>query len=635
MDLLVDQITTNDKALLLKICTNILKEPNVAMYRNLNYKKVYAKFSSKLSIDLLIHGGFIQQFNDEERLIVNENDIDKIKTLYSILTETDEKCNDNNIIGKNILLSQIIELMESGFSIDEAESALSMSLDLHQKIDCNLDMDVAVNYFVNSGFDEKTSMNIIVSSKYDIREALQMLINQKQMVSDDTECTMDDNKEEKSEAFSRLIEMGFSEQESSTALQATDNNINAAIQYLIQNTEKMPQQKICSFGGGLGSIEKCQAFLLLKKILINYQSIPKDMIINNAISILDSFHHLLLEHDSDGEFEAMHNVLGKCNIVNCAQFIRRYRERNQKQISENDVKQNETSLIQFTDDIMDKIHCHLYHSYDIGYRFNENERKQIATCGVDKKYEELKPMIVDKALLTMRQIINAKRKRVDPYIASNTFAKFNALYNANNKHDSYRFGHRYMYWKLSKKGAKERNSRIYYAQHYISPKFQTLKEELISNPFCQITIKQWENEYRKASIHQNTRYAKQIVADSKPEFSGPKTIFDDVIFGIAKGSGLTINHLISVIVYCGYSQLSYDFSATYRRLNNNYYDDNDWKQYTQSEIVQFCGEKIKMNICADDGTETVASIKGRHCKFYHMAKSINELLQLFSPPALG
>ncbi len=99
-------------------------------------------------------------------------------------------------------------------------------------------------------------------------------------------------------------------------------------------------------------------------------------------------------------------------------------------------------------------------------------------------------------------------------------------------------------------------------------------------------MEQWNNEYKKAAIHQQSNYGKQLTANPEtmmnlinPNNDPHLFMADGKIFGIAKGTEIGINHLIAVIVYCGYTHFSYEFSKTYRKLDKDDHTDQDWKQY--------------------------------------------------------
>eukprot|EP01084_Bolivina_argentea_P208009 354786_1 len=177
------------------------------------------------------------------------------------------------------------------------------------------------------------------------------------------------------------------------------------------------------------------------------------------------------------------------------------------------------------------------------------------------------------------------------------------------KYDTYNFGELYLYWKHFKKNINDP-----FFTRYIYPTFESLKEELIGNPICCLTMEQYLNEYQKAICHKNSYFFKKLVA--QPEtgmlIGSSHPMFFGHVFEILPGTEISANHLISVMVYCNYSIFAYEFSKTYRQLEND-----DLKQ----------SENTYTNI------ERKSSMQARHSKFYHIARYINELVHVYSPRA--
>eukprot|EP01084_Bolivina_argentea_P163725 284785_1 len=223
-----------DKGLLIKILKNIVDYPTKSKYRNLNKQTLSNKLSSSKWMELLFSAGFYTSQNGK-RLKLDGNDIEKVKELYlSLVTEYVEKSNDKNI---NILLPEIIELMRLGFTVNDAELAVTMSLDSYQTIN-NHDMDEVVQCLTNNGFNVDDSMNAIVSAKYDIKHALEILVDKTARSQEMKESfdTFTENKSvlemkqsnngEKEKQCDVLISMGFDKEASMEAL----NNIGTVKQ---------------------------------------------------------------------------------------------------------------------------------------------------------------------------------------------------------------------------------------------------------------------------------------------------------------------------------------------------------------------------------------------------------------------
>eukprot|EP01084_Bolivina_argentea_P295340 508428_1 len=88
----------------------------------------------------------------------------------------------------------------------------------------------------------------------------------------------------------------------------------------------------------------------------------------NTIKLLNHYLHFLDAHNDGESFEIISNKLSICNISNCNAIKRNYRNRNDR---------NNLLNISTEQQIIDKIHCYISHSYDIGYRMRESDRHAI------------------------------------------------------------------------------------------------------------------------------------------------------------------------------------------------------------------------------------------------------------------
>eukprot|EP01084_Bolivina_argentea_P025742 47867_1 len=102
----------------------------------------------------------------------------------------------------------------------------------------------------------------------------------------------------------------------------------------------------------------------------------------NSVSLLNDFNHLLHLHPYD--FEDIYNILndkvynGKgCNLDECLLTRRHYRDRTKMS------KKKMTKWLYFADDdiasqqLLDRIHCYYFHTFDIGYKLRKCEKQNI------------------------------------------------------------------------------------------------------------------------------------------------------------------------------------------------------------------------------------------------------------------
>ena len=104
-------------------------------------------------------------------------------------------------------------------------------------------------------------------------------------------------------------------------------------------------------------------------------------------------------------------------------------------------------------------------------------------------------------------------------------------------------------------------------------KYITLKEEILNNTICQLSVYQF-----KVLLHKATKYMQSV----KVKQMNPKWPYDQ-----SRSDGTSVSELLSLIIYCCCTDLCTAFRATYRR--------NKWN-------------------------ETIESVKDRHSEFSNMAK---------------
>eukprot|EP01084_Bolivina_argentea_P010505 19565_1 len=125
-----------------------------------------------------------------------------------------------------------------------------------------------------------------------------------------------------------------------------------------------------------------------------------------------------------------------------------------------------------------------------------------------------------------------------------------------------RWNYKLMYWNYHKKNVK----RFY----YVPAKYNDLKQELISNRVANITLNQFDDEYKKAVIYKQCNYTKSIKAniDKYLKF-GRNSGNHPRYYALDDTSVLNETHLLCIIIYCAYDEFQNEFSATFRKQNTN------------------------------------------------------------------
>eukprot|EP01083_Nonionella_stella_P109552 319577_1 len=254
--------------------------------------------------------------------------------------------------------------------------------------------------------------------------------------------------------------------------------------------------------------------------------------------ILNCFIHLLHQHDSDEQFESIRKQLPSCDISKCNIFLHVHRRRSLSNSMDHHKKH--TNSFQF--DILCKMHCYYHHSHDAGYRLSNEDRISINT---DQDVKEdttlctkpIHPSNTDTQCKYSARIMDTKSNRYNQFQLPLT----------NIKHNEYKFGFLFEY-----------GYGLYLSTEYdenvvvVSPKYSTLKEEIISNPICNLSVDQFTTEYGKADAHFATNYCKQAFHRVK---------------GNVHTYSFSVQHILSLMIYCNYNEFQYKLSKTYRANN--------------------------------------------------------------------
>ena len=119
-------------------------------------------------------------------------------------------------------------------------------------------------------------------------------------------------------------------------------------------------------------------------------------------------------------------------------------------------------------------------------------------------------------------------------------------------------------------------------ENYINPKYDNLKDEIFSYEYLNIDLYDKEIIPKSKEFHQ-THLVKSI-----------KCLWNK--YGIKEGDVMSVEMLICIILYCDYTELSRDFSSTFRK-NNTF--------------------------------EPIQSTKKRNQKYYHMARILKEMIYCY------
>eukprot|EP01084_Bolivina_argentea_P054362 99718_1 len=365
--------------------------------------------------------------------------------------------------------------------------------------------------------------------------------------------------------------------------QITDWKRHKATCKLIQELEKQKKSNhnINENQNGCNSIEKCQALSRLINALKYYQTYKNKLHIGkfslerlyqyfniNKHQIINDYHHILSKHlnednvtgfEHNEQFKSiyktmMHNDL-YCDISVCAIYARNNRER-----------EKHNSPISVAIEILDCVHCYFLHSADVGYRMITKLQPEHDANDENKNENDI---YWDEQLLTLKAYLKSKREQLKKMRGVNRVENNKFVTNVNttdkgNWHDDeeekknestddneskqenhdYSFGLRYCCWSGDNCDIK------------LKQKYASLKDELVSNTIYTLEANVFGSAYNKAQCLLNESNIIKNMSCRKR--SGGR------IYEIQPGSLLTINHILSIILYTDYDTLSYKFSSIFR-----------------------------------------------------------------------
>ena len=197
-------------------------------------------------------------------------------------------------------------------------------------------------------------------------------------------------------------------------------------------------------------------------------------------------------------------------------------------------------------------------------------------------------------------------------------------------------GFRYYYWPAYKQQIKPKQHQHNRFDHggyephqlYIEAKYKSLKDEILSNTHCNLTIKEFKWSWNKATSFITTNAAKSIKSQGC-------TVYDKIykMYDIPVGSPLTMQHVVAVILYCDWTFLSTEFSKTFRRTTpqqtlqdiiKNNREFAVWSR-TLRETVELYGEDGSKCIVTDENGSGAVPIYPARGPFYC---GINKLMPI-------
>eukprot|EP01084_Bolivina_argentea_P259723 438343_1 len=316
-------------------------------------------------------------------------------------------------------------------------------------------------------------------------------------------------------------------------------------------------------------------------------------IINNDLKeyknkeLLNDFNHIL-EHHTDGfeSFDMLYKYLNDGNHDEKKQndmdipplsVLRTFRNRyiycdEEYNEEREDLYFNYDDVYEvYTQTILDKIYVYLYYSYDL---CKLNKRELNVSNDNDNKMDEYYIDCNEIFISNSKHLLNEKRNKLkklkDKYKLQLREHKFIGMNMNDSKEDEkelcHMFGNvRFMYWDSCK-------NKVLYVRN----KWKDLKDELLNNNVCNISLPQYDMIYIKVSDLHNTDRALRTGAFSGWKIgSGTQTYVQR--YNIKEDTPIKMNHIMACVIYSNY----YEFTERYK----NTFDIN--KRVEHSEYSYF------------------------------------------------
>eukprot|EP01084_Bolivina_argentea_P054973 100808_1 len=285
-------------------------------------------------------------------------------------------------------------------------------------------------------------------------------------------------------------------------------------------------------------VTRCEYASLFIKAMASWIQDRNCIVPENVEIYLNCYLHLLHKHDSMEAFEYIMNTLGICNVGQCVSFRRDYSKMS-TQISAESVYEQ----------IMDKMHCYYYHCFDTGSRLSSKEQQILSD--IISKYDD---SLINKSILKLNQMIQKKRESLKNILGpfqQRINIKYNQL-NAEEKYNANKFEFGFVF-----KYGDDDDGFFNDDVICIRPKYSNLKTEIISNEIAVLNIKQFNTEYKKARIHFYSQYCRHNFKPFKPKQSWGYTYS-------SQPNDISLECILSLMIYCNCTQLQYEFTKTYR-----------------------------------------------------------------------
>eukprot|EP01084_Bolivina_argentea_P206397 352413_1 len=388
--------------------------------------------------------------------------------------------------------------------------------------------------------------------------------------------------------YAQLINMGFDEKISMDAAKRYNKNMDKCIDYITT------KDKISKSSAKKDENDTCTYKSRIDTLLKLYQQLEIDQ--HNKKE--DGIHNFVLK-----QYENNDGISG---------FVKDYSDYVQN--IDNVYREHINVTHLYTHQMLDQLHICKYHLIDFGLRYIADDEIKDNANHIEHK-NDIQLYQMTKSLRIKRNRFEKLRRECDDhksndnnhmYINSDLSNKFvTEILNLDNKtnncksYSEYSFGIRFYYHDYYKnnqtkeeilpgtdmmdRGNHSIKPFYTYSSWFIRPKYKSMKNEIFSGK-VKLSIIQYDNTLKKATL-KYTSLAKYIRGSNG---------FWKIVYGIKRNSTITLNHILSVLLYTNHTDLSSQFSRSFRKLSPSETDD---------------------------------ALKKRHSEYYNWAKTLREAVE--------
>eukprot|EP01084_Bolivina_argentea_P279155 477210_1 len=354
---------------------------------------------------------------------------------------------------------------------------------------------------------------------------------------------------------------------------------------------------------------------------------------NTRKQLLDAYIHIIIEHNNEEDLQQIFDLLitdydqQQCNKNKCLYLIRHNRNRSKIEDGKHEILMETCVEYTFYRDLLDTMHCYLYHLYDTGFRkkrnvlsendiFIEEKDSNEYLCGLHQKkninktnnkfnidnndnqsttfidglitvLQKSKHVSFDE-LKTIQSLFQTEQYDSDSIKEDikNDMQSSNIGNNAYNKnvynltkqyayrielHErTFNIGYRFYYWPYYKTQQIHTDSNWNNNSndgYYVYELYIEIKYESLKQEILNNNLFILQLQQYDQSVIKINKFINTDKAKQTKSCQRP-TQRDPLQYGITANSLITFNHLLAITLYCDWSELARAFSKSFRKTSS-------------------------------------------------------------------